>query len=105
MLSISGLDVAYGESQVLWGVDLEVRAGELVCLMGRNGVGKTTLLKTAIGLLGARRGSMTFDGTDITAWSSDRRARARGGHLPHGRGVLPHPTLGGKPPQALRRAG
>ena len=76
MLSISGLDVAYGESQVLWGVDLEVRAGELVCLMGRNGVGKTTLLKTAIGLLGARRGSVAFDGTDITAWSSDRRARA-----------------------------
>ena len=49
MLSISGLDVAYGQSQVLWGVDLEVQAGELVCLMGRNGVGKTTLLKTAIG--------------------------------------------------------
>jgi len=56
MLSISGLDVAYGQSQVLWGVDLEVRAGELVCLMGRNGVGKTTLLKTTIrALAGARR--------------------------------------------------
>jgi len=54
MLSIRGLDVAYGQSQVLWGVDLEVRAGELVCLMGRNGVGKTTLLKTTIGLLPAR---------------------------------------------------
>jgi len=93
MLSISGLDVAYGESQVLWGVDLEVRAGELVCLMGRNGVGKTTLLKTAIGLLGARRGSVTFDGTDITAWSSDRRARAGVGYVPQGREIFPHLTV------------
>src|SRR5262249_33628450 len=76
MLSISGIDVAYGQSQVLWGVDLEVRAGELVCLMGRNGVGKTTLLKTTIGLLATRGGRVTFDGADITTWSPDRRARA-----------------------------
>ena len=93
MLSIKGLDVAYGESQVLWGVDLDVRAGELVCLMGRNGVGKTTLLKTAIGLLSARRGSVTFDGADITAWSSDRRARAGVGYVPQGREIFPHLTV------------
>ena len=55
MLSISGLDVAYGESQVLWGVDLEVRAGELVCLMGRNGVGKTTSSRPPSG--SCRRGA------------------------------------------------
>src|SRR2546428_8580398 len=82
MLSINGLDVAYGQSQVLWGVDLEVGPGELVCLMGRNGVGKTTLLKTAIGLLPVRSGRVTFDGADITAWSPDRRARAGIGYVP-----------------------
>ena len=90
MLSISGLDVAYGQSQVLWGVDLEVRAGELVCLMGRNGVGKTTLLKTTIGLLPVRGGRVTFDGADITTWSPDRRARAGIGYVPQGREIFPH---------------
>jgi urea transport system ATP-binding protein len=90
MLSINGLDVAYGQSQVLWGVDLEVRAGELVCLMGRNGVGKTTLLKTAIGLLPARGGRVTFDGSDITTWPPDRRARAGIGYVPQGREIFPH---------------
>ena len=90
MLSISALDVAYGQSQVLWGVDLEVRAGELVCLMGRNGVGKTTLLKTTIGLLPARGGRMTFDGSDITTWGPDRRARAGIGYVPQGREIFPH---------------
>jgi urea transport system ATP-binding protein len=90
MLSINGLDVAYGQSQVLWGVDLEVRAGELVCLMGRNGVGKTTLLKTAIGLQPARGGRVTFDGSDITTWPPDRRARAGIGYVPQGREIFPH---------------
>jgi urea transport system ATP-binding protein len=90
MLSISGLDVAYGQSQVLWSVDLDVRAGELVCLMGRNGVGKTTLLKTTIGLLPARGGRVTFDGSDITTWSADRRARAGVGYVPQGREIFPH---------------
>src|SRR5262249_56477524 len=98
MLSINGLDVAYGQSQVLWGVDLDVQAGELVCLMGRNGVGKTTLLKTAIGLLPARGGRVMFDGADITNWSPDRRARAGGGYRPHGRGGLSAPPGQGDPP-------
>ncbi len=90
MLSIEGLDVAYGESQVLWGVGLEVGAGELVCLMGRNGVGKTTLLKTAMGLLPARGGRVRFDGVEITGWSPDRRARAGIGYVPQGREIFPH---------------
>ncbi|MGH7355242.1 MAG: urea ABC transporter ATP-binding subunit UrtE [Candidatus Rokuibacteriota bacterium] len=93
MLSISGLDVAYGESQVLWAVDLDVEAGELVCLMGRNGVGKTTLLKTAMGLLPARRGRVSFGGADVTGWSPDRRARAGIGYVPQGREVFPHLTV------------
>src|SRR4029434_6956138 len=93
MLSTRGLDVAYGQSQVLWGVDLEVRAGELVCLMGRNRVGKTTLLKTTIGLLAARAGRIRFDGSDITTWSPDRRARAGVGYVPQGREIFPHLTV------------
>jgi urea transport system ATP-binding protein len=93
MLSVSRLDVAYGQSQVLWDVDLDVSAGELVCLMGRNGVGKTTLLKTAMGLLPARRGRVTFDGTEITGWSPDRRARAGIGYVPQGREIFPRLTV------------
>ena len=65
MLEIRGLDVAYGESQVLWDVSLEVPAGEVVCLMGRNGVGKTTLLKSIMGLLPIRSGRIAFDGADL----------------------------------------
>jgi urea transport system ATP-binding protein len=93
MLSVSRLDVAYGQSQVLWDVDLDVSAGELVCLMGRNGVGKTTLLKTAMGLLPARRGRVSFDGTEITGWSPDRRARAGIGYVPQGREIFPRLTV------------
>jgi urea transport system ATP-binding protein len=93
MLTIEGLDVAYGGSQVLWGVDLRVGAGEVVCLMGRNGVGKTTLLKSIMGLLPARRGRMTFGGADITRWSADRRARAGIGYVPQGREIFPHLTV------------
>jgi urea transport system ATP-binding protein len=93
MLSIEGLDVAYGESQVLWSVGFGVGAGELVCLMGRNGVGKTTLLKTAMGLLPARRGRVRFDGADVTGWAPDRRARAGIGYVPQGREIFPHLTV------------
>ena len=93
MLTVERLDVAYGGSQVLWGVDLNVGAGEVVCLMGRNGVGKTTLLKTIMGLLPPRGGRITFEGADITGWSSDRRARAGLGYVPQGREVFPHLTV------------
>ena len=93
MLSIKELDVAYGESQVLWSVDLDVGPGQLVCLMGRNGVGKTTLLKTTIGLLPSRGGRVHFDGCDITTWSPDRRARAGIGYVPQGREIFPHLTV------------
>ena len=90
MLAVERLDVAYGGSQVLRGVDLRVGAGEVLCLMGRNGVGKTTLLKTVMGLLPARGGTITFDGRDITRWPSDRRARAGIGYVPQGREIFPH---------------
>ena len=92
MLSVEGLDVAYGGSQVLWSVDLDVPDGSVVCLMGRNGVGKTTLLRATMGLLPARAGRVTFDGADITRWSPDRRARAdRRPIAARSRVVLPTP--------------
>ncbi|MBI4593601.1 MAG: urea ABC transporter ATP-binding subunit UrtE [Candidatus Rokubacteria bacterium] len=94
MLRVEGLGAAYGESQVLWDVGLEVPAASVVCLMGRNGVGKTTLLKTLMGLLPARGGRLRFDGADITRWSSDRRARAGIGYVPQGREIFPHLTVG-----------
>ena len=90
MLTVERLDVAYGGSQVLWGVDLNVGVGQVLCLMGRNGVGKTTLLKTIMGLLPARAGTIAFDGVDITRWSPDRRARAGIGYVPQGREIFPH---------------
>jgi urea transport system ATP-binding protein len=90
MLSVERLDVAYGSAQVVWGVDLRVGAREVVCLMGRNGVGKTTLLRTVMGLLPARGGRVTFDGADVTRWSADRRARAGIGYVPQGREIFPH---------------
>jgi urea transport system ATP-binding protein len=93
MLSVERLDAGYGGSQVLWSVDLRVEAGQVVCLMGRNGVGKTTLLKTVMGLLPARGGRVTVDGADVTRWSPDRRARAGVGYVPQGREIFPHLTV------------
>jgi urea transport system ATP-binding protein len=93
MLTVERVDAAYGESQVLWGVELTVPAKSVVCLMGRNGVGKTTLLKTIMGLLPARGGRVMLDGADITRWSSDRRARAGVGYVPQGREIFPHLTV------------
>ena len=93
MLSVEGLDVAYGGSQVLWSVDLDVPAGSVVCLMGRNGVGKTTLLRSVMGLLPARRGRISFLGRDITRASPDERARAGLGYVPQGREIFPHLTV------------
>jgi urea transport system ATP-binding protein len=93
MLAVDGVDAAYGGSQVLWDVRLRVGLGEVVCLMGRNGVGKTTLLKAIMGLLPVRAGTVTFDGADITRWSPDRRARAGIGYVPQGREIFPHLTV------------
>jgi urea transport system ATP-binding protein len=93
VLRVEGLDVAYGESQVLWGVNLGVASGQVVCLMGRNGVGKTTLLKAVMGLIPARGGRVWFNGADVTRWSPDRRARAGLGYVPQGREIFPHLTV------------
>jgi len=93
MLSVEALDAGYGGSQVLWSMDLRVASGAVVCLMGRNGVGKTTLLKTIMGLRPARGGRVMLAGVDVTRWSPDRRARAGIGYVPQGREIFPHLTV------------
>ncbi len=93
MLHIENLSVAYGETLILRDVDLEIGPGEVVCLMGRNGVGKTTLLKSIMGLLRPRAGSIEFDGRDVTRASPDVRARAGIGYVPQGREIFPQLTV------------
>jgi urea transport system ATP-binding protein len=82
--------VAYGRTEVLFGVSLDVPAGNLVCLMGRNGVGKTTLLNAVMGLLPLRSGSVHADGRDLTGLAPHQRARAGIGYVPQGHQVFPH---------------
>src|SRR5438034_4183097 len=93
MLAIEKLSVAYGETLIVRGVDLTVNPGEVVCLMGRHAVGKSTLLKTLMGLLKARSGRVLFEGKDITHASPDKRARAGIGYVPQGREIFPHLTV------------
>jgi urea transport system ATP-binding protein len=93
MLTIQGLNVSYGESQILWDVHLYVPAGQVVCLMGRNGVGKTTLLKSVMGLLPSHAGKMVFDGQDIRRLTPEERARRGIGYVPQGREIFPQLTV------------
>ncbi|HEX8303851.1 MAG TPA: urea ABC transporter ATP-binding subunit UrtE [Jatrophihabitans sp.] len=94
MLSVQGLQVSYGRAQVLFGVDLEAPAGSLVCLMGRNGVGKTTLLKAVMGVLPVRAGTVRFDGQDITRMKTHERVRLGLGYVPQGHETFPQLTVG-----------
>lgn len=93
MLQVSDLNVYYGESHILRNVDLSVPVGEMVCLIGRNGVGKTTLLKTIMGLLSPRTGTVQFCDRSVNDLSTDRRARAGIGYVPQGREVIPRVTV------------
>lgn len=93
MLEVRGLNVAYGESQVLWDVSLDVPAGSVVCLMGRNGVGKTTLLKSIMGLLPTRSGRILFDGADLGGRRPEERAACGIGYVPQGREIFPSLTV------------
>lgn len=89
MLLIESLSVAYGQSRVLSEVTLDVQEGQVVCLMGRNGVGKTTLLKSIMGLLRPRGGKVSFLENDITHWPPHKRARSGIGYVPQGRLIFP----------------
>ncbi|PSN20332.1 urea ABC transporter ATP-binding subunit UrtE [filamentous cyanobacterium CCP5] len=93
MLDISGLNFYYGESHILRDVSLSVPKGQMVCLIGRNGVGKTTLLKNIMGLLRPRRGDILYDGQSIVALPPDRRARMGIGYVPQGREIIPRLTV------------
>ena len=89
LLSAHGLRCGYGGKPVLQGVDLEVRAGEIVAVIGRNGVGKSTLIKALMGLLPADAGSIRLRGAEINAVAAHRRARLGIGYVPQGRDVFP----------------
>ncbi|WP_169979140.1 urea ABC transporter ATP-binding subunit UrtE [Microbispora sp. H10836] len=93
MLSVEGLESGYGRARVLFGVSLEVPAGSLVCVMGRNGVGKTTLLDTVMGVLPATGGTVTFEGRDVTRLRPDQRVRLGMGYVPQGHETFPQLTV------------
>jgi urea transport system ATP-binding protein len=93
MLDVEKLNQFYGESHTLWDLDLEVPAGKVTCLMGRNGVGKTTLLQCVMGLLPVRDGKIRFDGHDIVREVAERRAGRGIGYVPQGRQIFPLLTV------------
>ncbi|MEB3257292.1 MAG: urea ABC transporter ATP-binding subunit UrtE [Cyanobacteriota bacterium] len=93
VLEVRDLNVYYGESHILRNVDLTVGAGQMVCLIGRNGVGKTTLLKSVVGLLRQRSGTVALGGEEISALPPFRRARAGIGYVPQGREIIPQLTV------------
>lgn len=93
MLDVRGLNLFYGDSHILREVDLTVPEGQVVCLMGRNGVGKTTLLKGLMGILTPRGGKIFFRGEEITQAPSYLRARRGIGYVPQGREILPNLTV------------
>ncbi|SLN63524.1 High-affinity branched-chain amino acid transport ATP-binding protein LivF [Roseivivax jejudonensis] len=89
MLSVEHLEAAYGESRILFGIDLAVADGEVVTLLGRNGMGKTTTVKSIFGLLKPRAGRVSVDGADLTGADPHRVAQAGLGLVPEGRQVFP----------------
>ena len=93
LLEVTDLHTAYGLSRVLFGVSIEVRAGECVCLLGRNGVGKTTTMRSIMGLTPPQAGRVVFKGTDITGWESYRVARAGIGFVPEDRRIFADLTV------------
>jgi len=93
VLAVNTLNQFYGGSHTLWDVDLNVTPGSRTCLMGRNGMGKTTLLKCIMGLLPASNGGITFEGTDLLKQSAEERARMGIGYVPQGREIFPQLTV------------
>ena len=84
MLRVDNINVQYGEGHILRHVSLDVQGGQVLCLMGRNGVGKTTTLKRIIGLLRSRTGKIEFNGADISQETPDRRIRRGLAYVPQG---------------------
>jgi branched-chain amino acid transport system ATP-binding protein len=93
MLTLAGLNTHYGASHILQGVDLDLSKGRIAAVLGRNGVGKTTTVKTIMGLVPPSGGSVTLDGTAITGWPPHRIARAGVAYVPEGRLIFPDLTV------------
>jgi branched-chain amino acid transport system ATP-binding protein len=93
LLDVREIHTAYGLSRVLFGVSVEVRAGECVCLLGRNGVGKSTTMRSIMGLTPPQAGRVTWKGTDITGWDPYRVARAGLGFVPEDRRIFADLTV------------
>ena len=93
LLEIKSLNTYYGESHILRDVDLNVKSGEMVCLIGRNGVGKTTLLKSLIGLLKQKKGEIIFNGNSIIRKEPHQRAQLGVSYVPQGREIIPYLTV------------
>lgn len=93
MIDIKGVNQLYGGTQILWDLDLQIDEGSCTCIMGRNGVGKTTLLKCLMGLLSVKSGKLLLDGGDFTRQSAESRARNGIGYVPQGRDIFPLLTV------------
>ncbi|KAA3633642.1 MAG: urea ABC transporter ATP-binding subunit UrtE [Proteobacteria bacterium] len=93
MLTVDGLDQYYGQSHTLRAVDLDVEKGNCTCVMGRNGVGKTTLLKSMLGLVRIRSGRVRFNGEDIDGLPAEKRCALGIGYVPQGRQIFPLLTV------------
>ena len=93
MLKLTNLNQFYGQSHTLWDISLEVQKGECLCVMGRNGVGKTTLMDTIMGQHSIESGTIEFDGEDITKLSVEDRASLGIGYVPQGRQIFPLLTV------------
>src|SRR3990172_12449403 len=89
MLKVDNLNIYYGESHALHDVDMKVKPGQIVCLLGRNGVGKTTLLKGITGVLPSRSGKVYFNNQDVTHLPPYQRAKLGIGFVPQGREIFP----------------
>jgi urea transport system ATP-binding protein len=93
LLEVHELRAGYGATPILQGVEFSLGKGEIVAIIGRNGVGKTTLMKCLIGLLPATAGTIRYDGSDVTAEDANVRARRGIGYIPQGRGIFPRLTV------------
>jgi branched-chain amino acid transport system ATP-binding protein len=90
VLQISSLNTFYGDSHILQGVDMQLAAGKAVGLLGRNGMGKTTLIRTIMGYVPAASGSIRWKGSEVTGQPPERMARLGIGYVPEGRGIFPN---------------
>jgi branched-chain amino acid transport system ATP-binding protein len=93
LLKVDGIDLYYGDAQALAGVSIEIAAGEIVAIVGANGAGKSSLIRTIHGIETPAAGRITFDGVDITGWPSHRTCEIGVGHIAEGRQVFPNLTV------------